>query len=121
MTSTLSILGREGDTRLTWDPADPADCARARETVAALKLAGFSFFLTNNHPADEISGGSEGTLVVCKLTADEVVAPEPEPEPEAAEATPEILTSAPKRRGRPPKAQPTGAKNVVAVRPVRGG
>lgn len=110
MTSTLSILGGKGDVKLTWDPNDPADCERARATVAELKLGGFAFFLTSGKPADEINGGGEGTLIVRKLTAEEVV-----PEP-SAESPP-----APKRRGRPPKAKPAEGQNVVAVRPVRGG
>lgn len=114
MQSTLSILGAKGDTKLTWNPDDPEDCERARQTVAALKASGFAFFLADNSPADEINGGGMGTLIVRKLTPEEVV---PESDP-PADPTPDVPTPPPKRRGRPPK---NAAQNVVAVRPVQGG
>lgn len=113
MTSTLSILGSKGDTKLTWDPNDPADCERARQTVAALKAQGFSFFLLDGRAAGEVNGGGEGTLIVRKLTPEEVVPDPPAPDEEPAPATP-------KRRGRPPKQKVEG-QSVVAVRPVQGG
>ena len=113
--STLSILGSKGDTKLTWDPNDPASCDEARKMVADLKRLGFSFFLLDGRAADEINGGGNGQLVVRKLTAEEVVSPPvPEPEPEVTSGD----APQPKRRGRPPKAK---GQNVIATRPVAGG
>ena len=40
--NTLSILNGKGDTKLTWDAADPEQCREARATVAELKRAGYS-------------------------------------------------------------------------------
>lgn len=107
--STLSILGGNGDMKLTWDPANTDECEQTRKTVADLKAKGYGFFLVDNRIADEVEAG-QGTLIVKKLTAEEVV-----PEPVIEEAV-----AAPKRRGRPPKAVPA-AQNVVAIRPVMGG
>ncbi len=119
MNCTLSILNGHGDTKLSWDPADPAQCAEIRKTVADLKALGHLFFLANGSPADEVSVGA-GTLLVRRLDADEVapdpVPPEPPTALESADATP-----APKRRGRPPRNPVVPAQNVVAIRPLRGG
>ena len=112
---TLSILDRTGDTKLTWDPDNPGECASARETVAALKAQGYTFFLVDGKPADEVTAGG-GTLVVRKLTADEVVAAEPEPPAQADPAKCRCGKPA-GHRGRCPGVP----RNVVAVRPVAGG
>ncbi len=112
--SSLTILNGRGDTRLTWNPADPTECAEVRKTIADLKVQGYTFFLVDGAPADEVTAGA-GTLLVRRLTADEVVASESEPRPGAS---PDPETDPPaKRRGRPPKA----VRAVVAVRPVQGG
>lgn len=109
--NTLSILNGHGDTRLTWNPDDPAECEDVRRTVADLKSHGYNFYLTSGAPIDEVTAGA-GELVVRRLEAEEV-APQPGPAPEA---DPSPLV--PRRRGRPPRA---AATNVVAVRPVVGG
>ena len=35
---TLTILDRTGDTKLTWDPSDPDQCATAREVTGRLNF-----------------------------------------------------------------------------------
>lgn len=74
MTTTLAVLNGRGDSKLTWDPADPGQCAAARAMVAELKASGYTFYLVAGGPADEVAAG-DGALVVRKLDADEVVAP----------------------------------------------
>lgn len=118
MITTLSVLNSTGDLKLTWDSNNSAECEAMRETVADLKAKGYSFFLVDGSPADEVSAGSGG-LLVRRLAADELVETTTGP---IAEASP-----TPKRRGRPPKAKVTADtesgldRRVVAVRPVRGG
>lgn len=107
MTTTLSVLGRSGDMKLTWDHDDPAERDRIRAEIEILKSAGYSFFLVDGSPADEVAAG-RGELIVRRLAAEEVLAPA---EPESA-AEPQQ-----KRRRRPPKS----SRNVVAVRPMAGG
>jgi hypothetical protein len=115
MIHAISVLGAAGDVTITWDDADPADRARARADVARLKAAGFSFFLAEDAPADEVAAG-KGTLLARRLEAAEVV-PEPEPGPGPAAGPEPEPRPVPRRRGRPPKA----GRNVVAVRPLAGG
>ncbi len=105
--TTLTILDHEGDTTLTWDPQNPEETAAARDTVLDLKKQGYAFFLVDGNPADEVTAG-QGTLIVRKLTAQEVLEPEPEPEPEPAALA-----------GRPRKGRPR--KQVIATRPISGG
>lgn len=109
-TRTVSVLGRAGDLKLTWDHASEPDRARAREELDRLEAAGYSFFLTDDSPADAVTAGA-GTLLVRRTTAAELTQPDETP---ADEATLPPETPAPKRRGRPPK-------QAVAVRPLQGG
>jgi hypothetical protein len=127
MNATIAILNGRGDTRLEWDPADPARCEEMRQMVADLKSRGYVFFLADGAtPADEVSAGA-GTLLVRRVEADDVVdvaieaatRPAPGPEPEPEPAPPAETGTGPdtkRRRGRPPK-----APAVVAVRPIQGG
>ena len=127
MITALSILGAAGDVTITWDHADPVAVAKARAEVEALAKAGFSFFRVDGTPADPIAAGA-GTLVVRKLTADELVGATAESDPagdapaigaEGAAVEPAVEAPAdpPKRRGRPPKAD----RKAIAVRPLAGG
>lgn len=105
----LIILSHEGDTTITWDDSDTKAREEARQTIADLKAKGYSFFLIDGRPADEITAGG-GTLIVRKLTAEEVVEP---PNDEPLATLPEAEPGH-KRRGRP-------RKQVVATRPIAGG
>jgi hypothetical protein len=134
--NTLSILNGKGDTKLTWDAADPEQCREARATVAELKRAGYLFFLVDGNPADEVTAGS-GALIVRKLTAEEVVEEPSALVPEIAEAVEPVKLvpgsvpgvcakcGRPRHRGRCRKAEieanVTPDRHVVGVRPVRGG
>lgn len=125
--TTLSILNHSGDLKLTWNHEDAAERERIRAEVEQLRAAGYTFFLVDGSPADEVTAG-QGELVVKRLTADEVVeAPGDGPLPAVVAEEPVPM---PKRRGRPPKAKSgahTGTpvaepnRNIVAVRPLRGG
>lgn len=111
-TTELIVLSHEGDTTITWDDGDEKAREEARQTVADLRRQGYSFFLVDGRPADEITAGG-GTLIVRKLTADEVLAP-PQAEPGEGEPAVEPDQSTRPRKGRKPK-------QVVATRPVSGG
>lgn len=118
MRSELSILDRTGDLTITWDHADPVARVKARLEVQRLKAMGYTFFLVDGSPADEINAG-QGTLVVRRIEAEEIVGPiGPGIERETAPADPPAEPSK-KRRGRPPKV--AADRNVVAVRPMAGG
>jgi hypothetical protein len=110
--TTLFVLDSGGDTRVTWDPADPASVEAARRTVADLKSLGYSFFLADGGAVAGVDD-ADGLLIVRRLTPDEVLSPPDGPPAAGPEGVP-----APKRRGRPPKGE---GRKVVAVRPVRGG
>lgn len=43
-THELCILDRHGDTRTTWDPADPKTVAKAKQQFHDLKIAGHALF-----------------------------------------------------------------------------
>jgi len=106
--NVLTVLDGSGDVQIEWEPGDAEACAKARQTVQDLKSRGYSFFLVSGLPADEVTAG-QGKLIVRKLAADEIVeptAPAPDNTMKQSEAKP--------TRGRP-------RKEVVAVRPLRGG
>lgn len=101
--SAIEVLNGSGHLTLEWDPENPAEVARVRAEVENLRNAGYTFFLTEDEPADAIAAG-RGKLLV-KRTDDPVTDLS---EPDEAPAV------EPKRRGRPPR-------EAVAVRPMRGG
>jgi hypothetical protein len=103
----LTVLNSEGDTTLTWDAANPEQVAEIRQTVADLKEAGYTFFLADNSPADEVAAGA-GTLLARRLAAAEV-----------AQVTDPAIPAETPRRGRRTATAPQA--EVVAVRPQRGG
>jgi hypothetical protein len=120
--NTLTILDKTGDTKLTWDQTDPASCQKARDTVAALKAQGYSFFLVDGNPADEVTAGS-GEIVVRKLAGDEVVVTVAEPSestPKPSESVEPGLCQCGKKQGHRGRCPKTG-RSVVAVRPIAGG
>jgi hypothetical protein len=118
--SRLFVLDPTGDVRITWNPSDPASCARAREEVAALKAAGYSFFLVDGEPADEIAaGGLAGTLSCRRVEMEELLPASPEEERTPPIVPEEGPDERPKRGpGRPRKREPVQA---VATRPLQGG
>jgi len=99
---TLEVMNRSGHLTLSWDSDNDQEVAAIREEVARLKEAGYSFFLADDTPADEVAAG-KGSLSVRRIE-DPTQLPE---EPETSE------TPAPKRRGRPAR--------TVAMAPMRGG
>jgi len=109
MQTELIVLDHTGHESLTWDHDDAEDRERARQLIADLKAAGYSFFLVDGTPADEVTAG-QGKLLVRKLTAEQVTE-SPEQESPAAEPEPK---QQPKKRGRP-------RRQVVATRPMAGG
>jgi hypothetical protein len=114
MTTTLSILNGSGDQTLTWNHNIPEDVAKIREIIAALKSAGYQFFLVDGTPADEVTAGA-GTLIVKKLTAEELTAA---PDLPLADELPAEATL--------PDAEPDTTKKgrgrkAIAVRPMSGG
>jgi hypothetical protein len=132
ITHELSVLGIQGDTKVTWDKDDPVSRAKAREEIKRLKEAGFMLFLVDGSPADELVAGN-GELLARIASEEEIIAPEAEikigptiradycedrdavlNKPEAPEP------ESPKKRGR--KAGiPNKPVQAVAVRPMRGG
>jgi hypothetical protein len=74
MVHSLHVLNGEGDLTLTWDPKKPDEVANAREEVARLKKAGYTFFVVAGSPGkDEIEQGN-GFLIVRRI--DDPTAPE---------------------------------------------
>jgi hypothetical protein len=116
ITHELSILCREGDTKVTWDKDDPASREKARKEVSRLRAAGYMFFLVDGSPADEVSAGN-GELVARFVTEEELVGEPAEVPIQETPSEPE----APKKRGRKPGVPNKGKVNVVAVPPLRGG
>ena len=133
---SLHVLRGHGDLRLTWNPEEPEELARARAEVERLRAAGYQFFLVDDTPADTVTAG-RGTLVVRRIepsavapalsvgrvdgrevaytiTSDPGGARSGE-EPDADVAVEGAGTEpTPRRRGRRPQ-------KVVATRPLRGG
>lgn len=105
MTLAIQILNASGHLTLEWDPDDPAAVEAIRVEVQNLQHAGYTFYLTEEEPADAVAAG-RGKLLVKRLT-------DPVAELAAVDKEPE----APKRRGRP--AKPTST--AVATRPMAGG
>lgn len=124
MKPTINVLGSRGHITLTWDPDDPEDVARARAEVETLRSAGYTFFLTEGAPADEVAAG-RGQLLVRRLDDPVTELSEPVAEPEElspiAKALYEELTKpdAPRRRGRPPSNP--APRQAAAVPRMAGG
>ena len=57
MSDTLEILNGQGHLSISWDPDKPEEVAEARIEVERLKAIGYSFFLVDDGPADEVSAG----------------------------------------------------------------
>jgi hypothetical protein len=118
MRTTLSVLDRTGDTKVTWDHDNPEECDKARAKVAELKAQGYTFFLVDGTPADEVSAG-EGYLSARILESREVVAETASEEFAEVTPVPEGTPVLVRRgRGRPAK---QADKSIIAVRPMRGG
>ena len=102
--SMLFVLNSSGDVKITWDPNNAESVTTAREEVAALKQAGYHFFLVDTQePADEVAAGRmAGELNCRRVEMDELVPPEG------------VEKRGP---GRPRNRDMT----AVATRPLRGG
>ena len=106
----LSVLNESGDTQIKWSHDNPEEQAAARQQIADLKAAGYSFFLVTGDPADEVAAGA-GELEMRRVEADEIVtlpaAPGPPPEPGTLPQGSEMVNTTtgqvipPKQRGRP--------------------
>lgn len=109
MIAEIAVLNSSGDLKITWDPEDADAVANAREEVAGLRAMGYSFFIADGSPADEVAAG-RGELTFRRVD-------DPIAEGQKGSETPP-------RRGRPPKAQAdddTEAPPMIAVPPMRGG
>lgn len=73
-TDTLEVLNGRGHLSLSWDPENADEVAAARAEVEQLKKAGYSFFLVNDVPADEVAAG-HGALDVRKIDDPTTLAP----------------------------------------------
>lgn len=116
MTGTLHVLCEQGDVTLEWNADDPESVARARAEVLALKTSGFTFFVVDGTPADEIAAG-RGALKARRVEAEELLPPDAVAVAAAGDET-ETAEGAPRRRGRPRKDESVTA---IATRPLRGG
>lgn len=66
MTDQLDVLNGSGHLSLRWDPDNESEVSEVRAEVKRLKAAGYSFFLTDRIPADEVSAG-HGELLVQRV------------------------------------------------------
>ncbi len=119
--STVHVLDATGDITISWTAEDPKSIENARKEIMALKEAGYSFFVTDGRPADEIAAaGAECRLLGRRIEAEEII-----PAPVAAATTAVSgmgVVNEPKRMGRRPKSAPAQSEAIVtAVRPLRGG
>ena len=108
----IDVLNATGHLSLDWSADDPAQVEAVRREVAALRAAGYTFWLTETEPADAVAAGRGHLLVrrvddpITALSGIQESMPEvPDPVPQAS------------RRGRRPKSEAA----VVAVRPMAGG
>ena len=117
MSDTLEVLNGSGHLTLTWNPEDPADVERARETVNHLKSQGYSFFVVAGSVGDDAVEQGAGRIIVDRI--EDPTAPPLTVAPAAAllpnAAVLEIQET--------PKATPSKGKGRrhVAVRPMAGG
>lgn len=130
----IEVLNGSGHLNLEWDTEDPDAVAKAREEVATLKAAGYSFFLADGAPADEIRAGA-GHLT-CVRVDDPILAlhETAQQRPHEADTAAQVpsgdgrFTSKPdgrRTRGRVAVGKEsvpgTAGPRVVAVGPMRGG
>ncbi len=105
---TLEILNPSGHLTLTWSPSEPAEVAEIRAEVTRLKAAGYSFFLVDDTPADEVTAaGSTGQLKVRRIE-----------DPTANPATEPVPASGGQEDEAPP---PKAGRRSIAMRPLAGG
>lgn len=52
----MRIMGREGDTRMTWDPAQPTEVEHARRTFDDMRAKGYNAYAVQE-------GGAQGEVV----------------------------------------------------------
>ncbi|MFA6046278.1 MAG: hypothetical protein WC718_14940 [Phycisphaerales bacterium] len=106
--NTLEVLDSSGHLTLEWDPNDETEIAAIRAEVARLKAAGYSFFLVEGTPADEVAAGSGSGKLVVRRIDDPADPPVQEPTTSS-----DSLADQPKRGH--------GGQRSVAMRPMRGG
>lgn len=120
MITTIHVLNSEGDIKVTWDHTSPEEVEKARAEILALKDAGFTFFLIDGTPADEVAAG-QGALNARRIEVEELLsaaAPEQDPQP----SDPAAVATAPPKRGRPKSSPAASVERVaVAVPRQRGG
>lgn len=135
---TLEVLNGSGHLSLSWDPENEREVAEARAEVERLKAAGYSFFLVNDGPADEVAAGHgaldvvriedpiltlsvhENTPPIMEAAAETVVAHDPEPEGDHRSGE---YRAWKRRQGQRAAGQPVTApgRRAVAMAPMRGG
>ncbi len=71
---SLEVLGAKGHLTIKWDPANEEDANHVREEIQRLKAAGYSFFTSDDQPADEVTAG-KGELTFRRIEAEEVTKP----------------------------------------------
>lgn len=115
MSDTLEVLNGSGHLTLSWNPEDPDEVARARETVNHLKSQGYTFFVVAGSVGDDAVEQGAGRIIVDRI--EDPTAPPLTIAPEApaslaleASETPKVTT--------PPKGK---GRRHVAVRPMAGG
>lgn len=116
----IAVLCSQGDLKITWDPSDDAEVAGARAEVAKLKEMGYSFFVADGQPADEVSAGG-GELTFRRVEA-EVFFGSGGTYVRSADAPPAFeeptARTPPAKRGRRTNAE---IRAGIAVPPMRGG
>lgn len=113
----------EGDMKFTFDTDDPQEVARAESVVTDMLRRGYALFVEVEGKLHRIRDFNPKTACYVIATGPGVVAaptdePVPQPEPPSAEAEP----VAPKKRGRPKKAEvPMKGAKVTSVPRTAGG
>lgn len=107
----INVLGAGGHLSLDWNPDDPTQVAAIRAEVERLRAAGYTFWLTEDVPADE--GDAGGGHLIVRSATEMLVSQIDDPVSELS-AVDETAPDEPRRRGRPRRA-------VTAVPRMAGG
>lgn len=122
MITQMSVMDASGDLEMRWDHNNPEEVEAARAMVYGLKEKGYSFFLSDGRPADEVEFGA-GALTYRRVEAEAILPPDSPPVAAVEAEAPESGGSTPKKRGRRRQAtvERPADQTVVASRAMRGG